>query len=50
MIASGKKVFYYKRKRVDDKIKDYIQYKLNKAAMALKEANLLYENQMYEQQ
>lgn len=33
---------------MDDKIKDYITYKLQKAARSIKEAKLLYENGMYE--
>jgi uncharacterized protein (UPF0332 family) len=33
---------------VDDKIKDYVIYKLQKAAVSIKEAKLLYENGMNE--
>jgi uncharacterized protein (UPF0332 family) len=33
---------------VDDKIKDYITYKLQKAAVSIKEAKLLHENGMNE--
>jgi uncharacterized protein (UPF0332 family) len=33
---------------VDDKIKDYVNYKLQKAAVSIKEAKLLHENGMNE--
>jgi uncharacterized protein (UPF0332 family) len=33
---------------MEDRTKDYITYKMQKSAMALKEARLLFENQMFE--
>lgn len=33
---------------MDDKTKDYVKYKLQKAAISMKEARLLYENALHE--
>jgi uncharacterized protein (UPF0332 family) len=50
MIQFKKKGFFckYQITGMDDRTKDYVDYKLQKAGMALKEAKLLFENRMFE--
>lgn len=48
LIQFSAKALNYNFFTVDDKTKDYVNYKLQKAAVSIKEAKLLYENGMTE--